>query len=83
MPASGSDPGIFRGKQTFGPRPFPIIMGHEIVGRIAAMGRGARERHGVVITHTFPLAQAERAVRLVAGEIEGEAALKVVIDPKG
>jgi alcohol dehydrogenase len=44
----GSDPGIFRGKQTFGPRPFPLIMGHEIVGRIAAMGRGAKERHGVV-----------------------------------
>jgi len=44
----GSDPGIFRGKQTFGPRPFPLIMGHEIVGRVAAMGRGARERHGVV-----------------------------------
>ena len=43
----GSDPGIFRGKQTFGPRPFPLIMGHEIVGRIAAMGKGARERHGV------------------------------------
>lgn len=43
----GSDPGIFRGKETFGPRPFPLIMGHEIVGRIAAMGRGARERHGV------------------------------------
>ena len=43
----GSDPGIFRGKQTFGPRPFPLIMGHEIVGRIAAMGKSARERHGV------------------------------------
>jgi len=164
----GSDPGIFRGKQTFGPRPFPIIMGHEIVGRIAAMGRGVRERHGVVegdrmadvvmdvsghpsgaelglplvgrrgtfilpglykhqkasldldlvvtkeirvqgvyshdsravrpaikmarsgkypfeelITHTLPLAQAERAVRLAAGEIEGESPLKVVLDPKG
>lgn len=44
----GSDPGIFRGKQVFGPRPFPLIMGHEIVGRIATMGRSARERHGVV-----------------------------------
>jgi hypothetical protein len=29
------------------------------------------------------LAQAERAVRLVAGEIEGESPLKVVLDPKG
>ena len=36
-----------------------------------------------LITHTFPLAQAERAVRLVAGEIEGESPLKVVLDPKG
>ncbi len=36
-----------------------------------------------LITHRFPLAQAERAVRLVAGEIEGESPLKVVLDPKG
>ena len=42
----GSDPGIFRGKQTFGPRPFPIIMGHEIVGRIAAIGKGAESATG-------------------------------------
>jgi alcohol dehydrogenase len=45
----GSDPGIFQGKQTFGPRPFPLIMGHEIVGRITEMGRAARQRHGVVV----------------------------------
>lgn len=44
----GSDPGIFRGKQTFGPRPFPLIMGHEIVGRIAAMGKSTQARHRVV-----------------------------------
>jgi hypothetical protein len=36
-----------------------------------------------LITHTLPLAQAERAVRLVAGEIEGGSPLKVVLDPKG
>ncbi len=58
----GSDPGIFRGKQTFGPRKYPFQE---------------------LITHTVPLAQAERAVRLVGGEIEGESPLKVVIDPKG
>ena len=45
----GSDPPIFRGKQTFGPRPFPLIMGHEIVGRVVEMGPAARKRHGVEI----------------------------------
>ncbi len=43
----GSDPGIFHGKETFGPRPFPLILGHEIVGRIAEMGPAAKKRHGV------------------------------------
>lgn len=43
----GSDPAIFKGIQTFGPRPFPIILGHEIVGRIAALGKGAKMRHQV------------------------------------
>lgn len=43
----GSDPGIFRGKETFGPRPFPLIPGHEIVGRIAEIGPAAKQRHGV------------------------------------
>lgn len=45
----GSDPGIYKGASTFGPRPFPLILGHEIVGRVAAMGAGARRRHGVEI----------------------------------
>ncbi len=45
----GSDPAIFRGKPTFGPRPFPLIMGHEIVGRVVEMGQAARRRHGVEI----------------------------------
>ncbi|MBU1276216.1 MAG: alcohol dehydrogenase catalytic domain-containing protein [Proteobacteria bacterium] len=43
----GSDVGISQGKETFGPRPFPLIMGHEIVGRIAEMGEAAKKRHGV------------------------------------
>ncbi len=43
----GSDPGIYEGRPTHGPRPFPLIMGHEIVGRIARMGPAASRRHGV------------------------------------
>ena len=45
----GSDPPIFKGKPTFGPRPFPLIPGHEIVGRVVEMGETARKRHGVEI----------------------------------
>ena len=43
----GSDPGIYSGKTRGAPRPFPIILGHEIVGRIEKMGAEAQERHGV------------------------------------
>ena len=43
----GSDPGIYRGKPGRAPRPYPIILGHEIVGRIEKMGRAAQKRHGV------------------------------------
>ncbi len=43
----GSDPGIFRGKTSRGPRPYPLILGHEIVGRIHQMGQEARKRHRV------------------------------------
>ncbi len=43
----GSDPGIFRGKTARAPRPYPLIMGHEIVGRVHAMGAAAKKRHGV------------------------------------
>ena len=45
----GSDVGIFKGKETLGPRPFPLIMGHEIVGRVAKMGEAAQKRHGVKV----------------------------------
>lgn len=45
----GSDPGIYKGATTFGPRPFPLILGHEIVGRVAAMGAEAQKRHGVKV----------------------------------
>ena len=43
----GSDPGIYRGKLRGGPRPYPLILGHEIVGRVEKMGPAARARHGV------------------------------------
>lgn len=43
----GSDPGIFKGKTARAPRPYPIILGHEIVGRVYKMGNAARKRHGV------------------------------------
>jgi alcohol dehydrogenase len=43
----GSDPGIYRGKTRGVPRPYPIILGHEIVGRVEKMGRAACDRHGV------------------------------------
>jgi alcohol dehydrogenase len=43
----GSDPGIFKGKSSRGPRPWPIILGHEIVGRVYKMGAAAQKRHQV------------------------------------
>jgi alcohol dehydrogenase len=43
----GSDPGIYKGKLRGGPRPYPLILGHEIVGRVEKMGAAARKRHGV------------------------------------
>lgn len=43
----GSDPGIFKGKSARGARPYPIILGHEMVGRIHKMGKAAQARHGV------------------------------------
>ena len=43
----GSDPGIFRGKAARAPRPYPIVLGHEIVGRVYRMGEAACRRHGV------------------------------------
>ena len=43
----GSDPGIFKGKSARGDRPYPIILGHEMVGRIYRMGEAAQKRHGL------------------------------------
>jgi alcohol dehydrogenase len=50
---------MFRGKATRAPRPYPIIMGHEIFGTIAEMGREASKRHGLnegdraIVEYTF------------------------------
>ncbi len=43
----GSDPGIYKGKTRGAPRPYPIILGHEIVGRIVKMGTRAKKHHCV------------------------------------
>ncbi len=45
----GSDPGIFSGRSTRGQRPYPIILGHEIVGRIVEIGEKAKRRLGVEV----------------------------------
>ena len=42
-----SDVGMYRGKATRAPRPYPIIMGHEIFGTIANIGEEASRKHGV------------------------------------
>jgi alcohol dehydrogenase len=55
----GTDPGIFKGKVGRAPRPFPLILGHEIVGRIhragtrAASRWGVREGERVVVEYAF------------------------------
>lgn len=43
----GTDPGIFKGKAGRAPRPYPLILGHEIVGRIHRAGERAASRWGV------------------------------------
>jgi alcohol dehydrogenase len=43
----GSDVGMYHGKKSRKPRPFPIIMGHEMVGEIAEIGEAAACSHGV------------------------------------
>lgn len=43
----GGDPGIYNGTKGRGPRPYPIIMGHEVIGTIEKIGQEASKRHGV------------------------------------
>jgi hypothetical protein len=81
----GSDPGSSGGSRPLAhgrsPSSWDTRSSEESLRSEEAPGNGVVE--GDRITHTFPLDQAERAVRLVAGEIEGESPLKVVLDPKG
>ncbi|MBN1106922.1 MAG: alcohol dehydrogenase catalytic domain-containing protein [Deltaproteobacteria bacterium] len=55
----GSDPGIFKGKAARAPRPYPLILGHEIVGRIHKAGPqalslwGVREGERVIVEYAF------------------------------
>jgi alcohol dehydrogenase len=61
----GSDPGIFRGKASRAPRPYPLILGHEIVGRVHEMSEAALKRHGiklgdrVVVEYAFGCGQCQ------------------------
>ncbi|RKY01929.1 MAG: zinc-binding alcohol dehydrogenase [Spirochaetes bacterium] len=41
----GSDPGIYNGKAFKAPRPYPIIMGHEIIGYIEEIGERFAEKN--------------------------------------
>jgi len=45
----GSDVGMYRGKATRAPRPYPIIMGHEIFGTIAEIGEEASQKRGLKV----------------------------------
>jgi alcohol dehydrogenase len=64
----GSDPGIYKGKTRGAPRPYPIILGHEIVGRVERMGLSAKKRHGVkegdrvIIEYAFGCGQCRACV---------------------
>lgn len=49
-----SDVGMYKGKATRAPRPYPIIMGHEIFGTIAQIGIEASKKYG--------LAEGDRAI---------------------
>ncbi len=44
----GSDPGIYGGRPTRGIRPYPIILGHETVGRVVELGEEAKKRLDIV-----------------------------------
>ncbi len=43
----GSDVGMYRGKAGRVSRPYPIIMGHEIIGTIAEIGKETSKRRGL------------------------------------
>ena len=61
-------------------RPSEGIRGNPLY-RSIALAESRKYPIEEMVTHRFPLEEAERAVRLVAGEIEGEEAIKVVLIP--
>jgi threonine dehydrogenase-like Zn-dependent dehydrogenase len=64
---------------------FPRILGHEVVGRVVELGERAAahllsryaDRLRPLITHSFELADADRAIDVVAGRCASEKAIKV------
>ena len=59
------------------------VYSHNIKSVIPAIALAESRKYPIekMVTHRFPLEEAEMAVRLVGGEIEGEEAIKVVIVP--
>lgn len=43
----GGDPGIYNATKGRAPRPYPIIMGHEMIGTIEKIGKDISQRHGI------------------------------------
>lgn len=44
----GGDPGIYNGTKLRAPRPYPVIMGHEIIGTVEKIGENAIKRYNIV-----------------------------------
>ncbi len=61
------------------------MFSHDIKSVIPTIAPAELRRYPIekMVTHRFPLEEAERAVRMVGGEIKGEEAIKVVIVPLG
>jgi alcohol dehydrogenase len=59
------------------------VYSHNITSVIPAIALAESRKYPIekMVTHRFPLEEAEKAVRLVGGEFEGEEAIKVVILP--
>jgi threonine dehydrogenase-like Zn-dependent dehydrogenase len=77
VPAFPSDKVVLRGITVIGARGVTAPAYREALDLIAA-DRLPLER---LRTHVFPLAEAERAIQTLAGEIPGEHAINVVIAP--
>jgi threonine dehydrogenase-like Zn-dependent dehydrogenase len=77
VPAYPTDKLVLRGITVIGARGVTAPAYREALDLIAA-DRVPIER---LRTHVFPLAEAERAIQVLAGEIPGEDAINVVIQP--